>query len=434
MKYWIGCLVIVLLMLVFLTSNPIVECFTAAQQTAFIDIQQNQPASNSIYVDPGLNTRGVNQALNTADGTVVDYTHRFQVDPLLKLRSKDEATCRLARHPRQLTRAPTVKLGCGWWFLPDGISIGTLGTIAGPTDRAIPQKYPTGQWFWNLEDAARMEDIKLCKRITLCEAVTSECGWCESQGYAIPINSNGSVKYPNDDSGSCSTRPFTGGTCPAPPAPPAELILDNNGNAVGERTPPAPVSICAPRNGKLTRECLLALASARGFTPTGSLYQMIARGSSPTESDRVAMDILAKANLVIVTPELWGGGNVSISTALTVYGTIGNAAISGRSKQIQQAARYLSVGGTEVNLCDVGDESLGPFSPECLGRAFREAGCQASGAAYPRNNSSVVGQPWGSVKQSYRSLSGSMYSTDAFAQADAVKDCLGTSMDLFIKV
>ena len=42
MKYWIGCLVIVLLVLVFLTSHPIVERFTAAQQTAFINIQQNQ--------------------------------------------------------------------------------------------------------------------------------------------------------------------------------------------------------------------------------------------------------------------------------------------------------------------------------------------------------------------------------------------------------
>jgi len=425
---------VVLLVLVFLTSNPIVEHFTSAEQTAFIQEQQNQPPSHSIYVDPGLNISGVNQALNTADGTVIDYKKRFQVDPLLKLRSKDEMTCRLARHPRQLTRAAAAKSGCGWWFIPDGISIGTLGTITGPTDRTIPQKYPTGQWFWNLDDAARMEDIKLCKRITLCEAVTSECGWCDSQGHAIPINPDGTVKYPTDDQGSCSTRPFTSGSCPVPPAPPSEPILDNNGNVVGERTSPAAVSICAPRDGRLTRECLLALAKARGFTPTGSLYQMIARGSSPTESDRVAMDVLAKANLIVITPELWGGGNVSVSTALNAYGTIGNAAVSGRSTQIQQAARYLSVGGTDVNLCDVGENALGPFAPECLGRAFREAGCQASGAAYPNDNSAVVGQPWGSVKQSYRSLAGSMYSTDAFVQADAIKNCLGTSLDLFTKV
>jgi hypothetical protein len=434
MKYWIGCLIIVLLLLIFLTSNQIVERFTPAEQTAFIKMQQNQPVPNSLYIDPGLNISRVNQALNTADGTVVDYTNRFEVDPLLKLRSKDETTCRLARHPRQLTRAAAAKSGCGWWYVPDGISIGTLGTITGPSDRSIPQKYPTGQWFWNLDDAARMEDIKLCKRITLCEAVTPDCGWCESQGHAIPVNSNGSVKYPNDDSGSCSTTPFTGGSCPAPVAPPSEPILDNNGNVVGERTPPAPVFICAPRNGKLTRECLLALAKARGFTSTGSLYQMIARGSSPTEGDRVAMDILAKANLVVVTPELWGGGNVSINSALTAYGIIGNATVTGKSKQIQQAARYLAVGGEEVNLCDIGEDTLGPFSSECLGRAFREAGCQASGAAYPRNNSAVVGQPWGNVKQSYRSLAGSMYSTDAFVQADAVKNCLGTSLDLFVKV
>ena len=434
MKYWIGCLMIVLLLLVFVSSNSIVERFTAEEQTTFIQTEQDRSTPNSIYITPGLNTSGVNQALNTADGTVIDYKKRFQVDPLLTLRSKDETTCRLARHPRQLTRAANAKLGCGWWFVPDGLSLGTLGTINGPIDRAIPQTYPTGQWFWNLEDAARMEDIKLCKRITLCEAMTPECGWCESQGHAIPINPDGSVKYPTDDTGSCSTKPFTSGTCPAPPAPPSEPILDNNGNIVGERTSPAPSSICAPRNGALTRECLLAIAKARGFTPTGSLYQMIARGSSPTESDRIAMDILAKANLVVVTPELWGGGNLSVNSALTAYGAIGNAAVTGKSKEIQQAARYLSVGGEEVDLCDMGEDALGPFSPECLGRAFREAGCQASGVGYPNDNSAVVGQPWGSVKQSYRSLAGSMYSTDAFAQADAVKNCLGTSMNLFVKV
>jgi len=434
MKYWIGVLLIAFLLLILLTSAPVVERFSTIARTNFVATQQAMPSLNTVYINPGLATNAVNQAMNTSDGSVVDYTKKFQEDPMIQFRSKDEQTCRLARHPRQLNRALTAKTGCGWWFVPDGLSLGTLGTIAGPADRQIPFRYPTGTWYWNLEDAARMEDIKLCKRITLCEAVTSECGWCESQGHAVPVNSDGSVKYPTDDTGSCSTRPFTGGSCPSPIAPPSVPILDTNGNVVGETTPPAPVSICAPRNGKLTRECLLALASARGCTPTGTLYQMIARGSSPTESDRVAMDILSKANVVTLTPDLYGNGSLSISTALTAYTSLTNAMVSGKSKQIQQAARYLAIGGEEINLCDVGEDALGPFSPECLGRAFREAGCQPSGAKYPHDNSAVAGQPWGSVKNSYRTLAGSMYSTDAFAQADAVKDCIGTSLDLFTRV
>ena len=434
MKNWIGLLLIALLLLEFLTSASVVERFSASAQTAFVEAQQARPSDTSVYVNPGLATAAVNNAMNTSDGSVVDYTKNFQEDPIIKFRSKDEKTCRLARHPSQLNRATMAPTGCGWWFVPDGLSIGTLGTIAGPSDNQVPIQHPTGTWYWNLDDAARMEDIKLCKRITLCEAVTSDCGWCNSQGYAVPINPDGSVKYPTDDNGSCSTRPFTGGTCPAPPAPPSEPILDTNGNVVGERTPPAPISLCAPRNGKLTRECLLALAMARGCTPTGSLYQMLARGSSPTESDRVAMDILAKANVVTLTPDLYGNGSLSVGTALTAYTSLTNAMVSGKSKQIRQAARYLVIGGEEINLCDVGEEALGPFSPECLGRAFREAGCQPSGAKYPRDNSKVVGLPWGSVKNSYRTLAGSMYSTDAFAQADAVKDCIGTSLNIFTQV
>lgn len=434
MKYWIGCLCIGLLLLILLTSSPVVERFSASAQTAFVEEERAMSPINSVYVNPGLATTAVNHAMNTSDGSVIDYTKKFQEDPMIKFRSKDEQTCRLARHPSQLNRVATAKSGCGWWFVPDGLSVGTLGTITGPADRNVPLQHPTGTWYWNLDDATRMEDIKLCKRITLCEAATSDCGWCDSQGHAVPVNSDGSVKYPTDDTGSCSTRPFTGGMCPSPVAPPSEPIMDTNGNVVGERTPPAPVSICAPRNGKLTRECLLALASARGCTPTGSLYQMIARGSSPTESDRVAMDILSKANVVTLTPDLYGNGSLSVGTALSAYTTLSNAMVSGKSKQIRQAARYLAVGGEEINLCDVGEEALGPFSPECLGRAFREAGCQPSGAKYPYNNSAVVGLPWGSVKNSYRTLAGSMYSTDAFAQADAIKDCIGTSLDLFTRV
>jgi hypothetical protein len=434
MKYWIGLLCIVLLFLLLLPFSSFVEKFSAADRRTFIATERSFSPANNLYINPGLTTDGINQALNTTDGTSIDYTNRFQVDPLIQFRSKDEMTCRLARHPRQLSRAPTAKTGCGWWFVADGLSVGTTGTSAGPADHSIPRMHPTGTWIWNLDDAARMEDIKLCKRITLCEALTADCGWCESQGHGVPIYTDGTVKYPTDDVGSCSLTPYRSGTCPSSVAPPSEPIVDTNGNVVGERTPPAAVSLCAPRNGILTRECLLALATSCGCIPAGTLYQMIARGSPPTESDRIAIDILAKANIITLTPDLYGNGGVSVRSALDAYTALTNAMVSGRSHQIQQAARYLAIGGDEVDLCDVGATTLGPFSPECLSRAFREAGCQASGAKFPTDTSAVSGLPWGSVKQSYRTLASSMYSTDAFAQADAIKDCLGPSLDIFTKV
>jgi hypothetical protein len=429
MKYWIGLLCIVLVTLIFLTSDVIVERFSNAKsQTAFIATEQAMPDDTPLYVNESINVNGLNQVLNTSDGVDVDYKKKFMKDPLIPFRKKDDATCRLARHPRQLTRLPRAKQGCGWWFLPDGISFGALGTIQGPIDRAIPKRYPTGRWIWNLTEAARLEDIKSCKRITVCEAVTDDCGWCDSQGYAIPINPNGTVKYPTDDTGSCSTTPFRKGRCPVPKSLPSVPILDTNGNVVGESTPQSTPSICSPRNGLLMRECLLALATARGCTATGSIYQMIAKGSTPTEADRVAIDVLSKANVVTLTNELLGGGRVSASSALNAYQAVTNAITSGRSKQIQQAARYLAVGGEEIDLCSVGDESLGPFSPQCLSVAFRQAGCQPSGAKFPRDSSAVRGYTWGGVKQAYRTLAGSMYSTDAFVQADAIKDCLGTNI------
>lgn len=449
MKYWIGVLCIALLLLVALTSQSVQEQFvTANAQATFVQRQQKDHtvlSDQPLLVNPGTSLNGINQALGTSDITQsrskdVDYTQYFEVDPLMKLRSKDEITCRNARHPRNLSRPAGSKQGCGWWFVPDGpggalgVSVGTLGTVTGPMDRSIAQSNPTGTWYWNLEDATRMEDIKLCKRITLCEAITPECGWCESQGHAVPIKDDGTVAYPTDDAGSCNSSVVRGGSCPAPVAPPATPILDTNGNIVGEKTPPPPTNICTPRNGKLTRECLLALAMARGCGAGGSVYRMISKATSPTEADRVAMDILGKANVVILTPAVLGNGDISVSSALRVYQTLGNAVVTGSTKLIRQAATYLAVGGGEVDLCDVGEDSIGPFSPDCLGRAFREVGCQASGASYPHNASNVQGYTWGSVKRSYQSLAGSMNSSDAYVQADAIKNCLGTSVNVITNI
>lgn len=449
MKYWVGVLCIALLLLMILTSQLVQEQFVSATaQSTFVEQQQKDHtvlSDTPILINPGTNLNGINQALGTSDITQsrsrdVDYTQYFEEDPLIKLRSKDEQTCRNARHPRNLSRPAGSKQGCGWWFVPDGpggalgVSIGTLGTVTGPIDRLVVRSNPTGTWYWNLEDAARMEDIKLCKRITLCEAVTPDCGWCETRGYAVPIKDDGTVAYVTDDAGSCDSAVYRGGSCPVPVAPPATPILDNNGNIVGEKTPPPPTNICSPRNGKLTRECLIALAVARGCGTGGSLYRMIMKASPPTEADRVAMDILGKANVVTLTPGALGNGDISISSALSVYQALGNAVITGSSKLIRQAATYLAIGGGEVDLCDVGEDSIGPFSPDCLGRAFREVGCQASGAGYPYNASGVQGYTWGSIKRSYRDLATSMNSSDAFVQADAIKNCLGTNINVLTKI
>jgi len=429
MNYWIGLLCGVVLLLVIVRSS-FAESFTAAEEGVFVEQQRAVPTFDQVPVSPGVNLQGINGAMNTADGTLLDYRKRFRKDPMSTFRAKDEATCRLARHPRQLSRADTASYGCGWWFVPNGISIGTLGTATGPADLSVPDSAPTGTWVWNLTDAARMEDIKLCKQITLCEAATAECGWCESQGHAVPIGANGAVAYPTDDDGSCSTTPLVG-TCPAPPDPPSVPVLDSDGNIIGEKTLPSSGSTCTPVNGVLSKACLLALAASRGCQPSGALYQLIARGGAPSLTDSIAIDILSNANVVNLTPDLYGGGAITTSTALAAYTALVNAIVSGRTTNIQQAARYLAVGGAAVDVCDVGDATMGPFSTDCLGRAFRTVGCQPSGSAYPSDPSFTTGATWGNVKLSYALLADSMHSTDAFAQADSIQKCLGTSVNLF---
>ncbi len=206
--------------------------FTNEQNVYFHDT-----AGKAIFTNPGLNLAGLNDAFAQPDlylpkSPERDYAPYFQTDPENAYVEKDNNFCKGATHPRNLPkRDPGASVGCGWYYVPDSSvpSQGALGTVDGPL---FPGKLPAnGEWIWNIEEAAKKQDIKFCKRITSCaniglDGIRGVCGFCERLGYAVPINTNGTEKYPDSEDGSCGAATIKSASQCVKPTPPAITTPD----------------------------------------------------------------------------------------------------------------------------------------------------------------------------------------------------------------
>ncbi len=454
--------------------------FADRQYTYFKDfLKRGMPVNNGINLGY-LNAAVAEPNLYNTIPTNQDFTKYFMPDPYQEYFDYDKSFCKPARNPRQLpNRDPTKRTQCGWWYVPDASipSVGALGTRQEPIVReGLPGG---GQWIWDSNRAIELEDKKACKRIKMCDlidlpGISGSCGFCERRGYAVPINTNGTEKYP-DGSDACGEKTVNTSDKCFKPKPPA-LITDDgincgnygrassdgalrlytqrecnqlNGNFVpnGEclikkggsysaqcallNTPPpsAPKPVCAPdAKGNLTRECLLSLAKGLGFNSAGGVIRMIAGGTGPNETDRYAIDTLKSVGITIPDAVL-GVGNIDKDSAARIYSDLYNAMNSGYSNLTRQAAKWLVSGTDSFDICDFDPKKTGPFPLNCLQREFRQAGCQPAGAAHPtpQNSGSLQGSKWEDITKRFKNLYASMRSTDSEVQAKATKDCLGVS-------
>lgn len=487
MNTWILCLLLaigVLVLLYFVKQKEgfanfleLNTRFTAKQDSYFQD-----QAGKEIYINPGLTIDGINDALYQPELDLAvskdrDYSVYLQEDPYNGYIDRDNM-CRQARYPKDMpARGPRDTSGCGWWFHSDVPSMGAYGTIDGPIKTAgLP---PGGQWTWDIPTAIQREDIKLCKRIRNCDLITAEgiagkCGFCMRLGYAVPINPNGSDKYPDSQVGACGEpTKLTPDACRPPPEP----VVTNDGIDCGNYGRPSkdntirlytnsecdaldgswvpngeclikgggsysaacsglndPIQPSAPRtcdpgpSGALSRDCLISLASGVGFTKSGSILANLTNGTPTGDTDRQAIDMLANIGISIPDAVL-SSGLTDSQTAGNTYSQIYNA-ISSAPKPIQrEAAKWLVMGTDNFDVCNYDSGASGPFNLTCLQQQFRKAGCQASGAAYPTsaNASTYAKMSWGDLSSAFKNLYKSMGSSDANTQDQATKNCLGVS-------
>jgi hypothetical protein len=423
----------------------------------------------------------VTDALNQPDfglpiGIDRDYNAYFQESDN-PFTAADIEFCRNIAHPKDIKRAPRADVGCSWWFVEDQpnkprTSTAALGRFKEPLDPDLKRQYPGGIWIWNLEEAIKMENIKRCKRVRNCAAmdapgVKGNCAFCTELGHAIPVKSDGRPMYPEDQAGDCSdTLAFSSSQCQrnitelqkriVEEAKKAALSstggstifepeVDDDGNTIRTAEEVAAAAalssnaatallirdVCDPdARGKLSPDCLIAIAGSVGLNDNGAIVYMIRNRMTPSTIDKAAIDVIRTRAGMQIPNAVLGDGGITKESAANAYASIFNLTTAGKTKMIREAAKWLCYGTEEFDMCDFESNDTGPFSVECLQRRFRMAGCQPSGnaAPTPSNASSFMGMTWNDIGASFEKLYLKMTSEKIKQQDPAVIDCLGTTI------
>ena len=464
------------------------EGFSAMSQQKDFGSKQNtyyhESLDKAVLTNPGIHLKNINKATVVPDLSIYfnkfkDFLPRFLEDTNNAYDQHDREFCRKATHPRNLPkREPKATVGCGWYFSPDPAypSVGVLGTREKPLFKDnLPAN---GTWFWNLNEATEQEDIKMCVNIRNCDVMDIDgirgvCGFCLTSGHAVPIDSSGNEKYPNNPRGACGVKVSkTAYDCLNPPSPPVYTTEGVNckqygypselndirlykkeecdalaGNWYGDGeclkpkggsfswdcrslNIPKPVvkTVCTPDSqGKLTRECLMTLAKGVGFLPSGSIMHILKKMDKPTRNEREAMNLLASVGVAIPDSVLGSGATDAVSAG-NVYKRIVDQIQRGNTEQIRNAAKLLVVGGDSFNACDMNTETRGPFASYCVQQAFRRAGCQPAGSEYPTKDL-ITDKSWGQIVNEYKQLYAAMDNhEDPVEQKRAIQKCLGITV------
>jgi len=475
------------------------KTFGDAQNTTFRDVE-----GKAIFINDKLGLQFLNEAIQQPELYLPKsldrkYEKYFQTNPE-NMYGKDDSLCFQAKHPRDLpARNPNSRVNCGWYFVQDPSidSVGAIGRNSGPIiEKDLP---PNGEWLWDLALAARKEDIKFCKKYKMCESllideVKSKCAFCPSQGYAVPINSDGTIKYPDSADGYCDRDiihnpdncnkqpeppPITssdGKSCGSLGRPSADNSirlynkeecdkLDGNLSSDGQCSAktggsysfdcrslnepvsmiPTPKSLCSPdATGKLSNECIQTTAIGIGFSKTGGLLKIHAQTGqlSKKETNQMSVAVFdsdldnaygfnfhyllfenAPTNY-LTTSSSFVGTPVSLPTLLKRLNSI-FLGMKNSSKKVSAYSKWFVSGEGLPDLCAKKDDDKGPFEVQCLQQAFRMAGCQGSGEAYPSDSKLYTGKKWSAVNLEFRNLYDSMKSGDSDMQDNSVKKCLG---------
>jgi hypothetical protein len=455
-------------------------------ETPFVDSQSDNYANimKTVITNPGVDN--MTSALTTPDiflpfpiGNDALMAKRLIPDKTNRYTDYDNKFCRGALQPANLPRhIKGARDGCGWWYVADATltSTGVLGTIDGPlfTDGLANG----GQWIWDLKKAQELEEIKMCKQVTACEVIDTNnihnrCGFCPTAGYAVPIRTDGSEKYPTNPLGSCGTDlVLDGNKCPSEnvykpvvaidgtdcknygyPSPDGSIRLYNkedcdaiNGNWVpngeclmlhggsysaacaGLNRPVKEPSTCTSNNGRITTACLLLLAKSLGYKDTGAILRILKDGGQMNDNDRAAFAQLNNVGVSVPAGILKGGELIDRNTAANYYMRIKEQIRIGIHSRVRNAAQWCVSGTPDFSPCDFESGEKGPFPTSCLQQQWRTVGCQPAGTGYPTDDNAGEYDTmiWGDIINKFQAKYDSMNSTNAGGGQDSsIKQCLG---------
>ena len=315
-------------------------------------------------------------------------------------------------------------LRCGWVYNTANYTQGrgALGTKSGPSSLSEA----SGKWMWDLNAAKKKYHTDICDSITNCGDIGASmyqgrCGWCKKSGKAVPV-SGGEALYPFSVKTACPTK---------------KLVTDSTKCREGFVNP----SACTPlENGALPRDCLLQKIIGAGCNDAGSMYQALKSGSDNDYLSQLrqqqAWSVYQSRAVAPLDETSLKTGKITIATALDNFHSVEQNAASDLQGGLQIAARdlcYKKGALDEYDFCsEILDSTTGPFTLNCLQKAFLTAGGQISARKYPSTSSisywNSLGT-WSAVKSEIQKLFGNTRSSDRITQENAMMDFYGITLE-----
>jgi len=323
------------------------------------------------------------------------------------------------------------RLRCGWVYnnTNPNSGRGAYGNSEGPfkTDAK-------GTWMWNLNAAKEKYHTEICKGIQGCPDIDSSiykgrCGWCIKSGKAVPIISGG-VAYPYLTNVACPTNQLVtkGSNCPRPKP------IDD------PRAPRAPGEVCTPlQTGALPRDCLIQKATAAGCSDEGALVQAL-RGGSDNDyfsglRGQKAYKTYQERALIPLNETALRTGKITIADTLNEFKRVQDHSASEANSGLKNAARDLCLNKGLLDSFDfcseIQDKATGPFSLECLQKAFLHAGGQKAGSSFPSSNNIAQWNSlsnWAAVKARIQEIFGMTRSSNRKDQESGMMQFYGIRM------
>jgi hypothetical protein len=286
---------------------------------------------------------------------------------------------------------------CGWFYTPPAkgsiapkFNKGWLSTSAGPVGLpGAPNRSSYSKFYYDGNGGAQdgtlaqgKEQIlkDMCTTATSCPEIGSaiyngQCGWCP-EGMAVPINTDGTVKYPSQNV-KCTKVITTATKCPAPPP-----TVTRDPNA------------CV---GPFSRACLSTVLAGLKCD-TGTLNAALTGSFNPNNVN-INTDTLSqlpaitqfnsKADTPFNISRFLGASPGALrQDSIAEVMKIANASTSMPAKSATgSAARDLCItpgAMGEYNFCDdLTTQPSGGWPLTCLQYAFRKAGGTQQGTGYP---------------------------------------------------
>ena len=323
------------------------------------------------------------------------------------------------------------RLRCGWVYnnTNPNSGRGAYGNSEGPF-----KSDAKGTWMWNLNAAKEKYHTHICKGIQGCPDIDSSiykgrCGWCTKSGKAVPIIS-GVVAYPYITNVACPTNQLVtkGSNCPRPKP------IDD------PRAPRAPGEVCTPlQTGALPRDCLIQKATAAGCSDEGALVQAL-RGGSDNDyfsglTQQKAYKTYQERALIPLNETALKTGKITIADTLNEFKRVQDHSASEANTGLKHAARDLCLNKgllDNFDFCsEIKDTQAGPFTLECLQKAFLNAGGQKAGSSFP--SSSNIAQwnslsNWAAVKARIQEIFGMTRSSNRKDQESGMMQFYGIRM------